>query len=280
MDRHELRRKQAARGSRASPDLTMRTNQKPPAEAGAVPQRPRSRRERRSEAARKPVVHVVMPGMEVARAEIKPRETISAFLRRTGWATKDRKYGWQFKKGLPTVLEVNGENVLRKDWRYQRIASDDVVRFVSFPMGGSGSSGTKQVAGLVALIAVSAFASLVVGPAIAAEFGATAGWLGTAAVGIGGALVINVLERKPGVGNQCDRAEQRSARPDGRRSLPVGRDSFVDRAEGSPDAAPVLRGGDARGLSGLGADNGRGQCFCNVVRFAARTDASAPAGLR
>jgi hypothetical protein len=41
------------------------------------------------------VLHVVMPGMEVARAEIKPRETIAAFLRRTGWATKDKIYGWQ-----------------------------------------------------------------------------------------------------------------------------------------------------------------------------------------
>jgi hypothetical protein len=51
----------------------------------SVPQRSRSRRERRSDAARKPVLHVVMPGMEVAREEIKPRETIAAFLRRTGW---------------------------------------------------------------------------------------------------------------------------------------------------------------------------------------------------
>ncbi|SHJ69729.1 protein of unknown function [Bradyrhizobium lablabi] len=154
------------------------------------PQRSRSRRERRSDAARKPVVHVVMPGMEVARAEIKPRETIAAFLRRTGWATKDKVYGWQFKKGLPTVLEVNGESVLRKNWRTTRIAANDNVRFVSFPMGG-GSNGTKQIIGLVALIAVSAFA-LWAGPAL---FGA--GTIGafatTAAIGIGGSLLINAL---------------------------------------------------------------------------------------
>ncbi|MES2030834.1 MAG: host specificity factor TipJ family phage tail protein [Pseudomonadota bacterium] len=154
------------------------------------PQRSRSRRERRSDAARKPVLHVVMPGCEVARAEIKPRETISAFLRRTGWASKDRQYGWQFKKGLPTVLEVNGEPVLRKFWTSTRIAANDNVRFVSYPLGGQGN-GVKQVIGLVALVAVSAFA-LWAGPALfgAGTFGALAT---TAAIGIGGSLLINAL---------------------------------------------------------------------------------------
>jgi hypothetical protein len=53
----------------------------------------RSCRQRRSDAARKPVLHLVMPGCEVARAEPKPREAIAAFLRRTGWATKDKEFG-------------------------------------------------------------------------------------------------------------------------------------------------------------------------------------------
>ncbi len=154
------------------------------------PQRSRSRREHRSNAARKPVLHLVMPGCEIARAEIKPRETISAFLRRTGWASKDRQYGWQFKKGLPTVLEVNGEPVLRKFWTSTRIAANDNVRFVSYPLGGQGN-GVKQVIGLVALVAVSAFA-LWAGPALfgAGTFGALAT---TAAIGIGGSLLINAL---------------------------------------------------------------------------------------
>jgi hypothetical protein len=65
--------------------------------------RPSSRRDRR--ARREPAIvrHLVMPGLEVARAEARPRETVTAFLRRTGWATRDRKYGWQFRKGLPTA---------------------------------------------------------------------------------------------------------------------------------------------------------------------------------
>ena len=76
---------------------------------------PRSRRARR--ATRPPAVvrHLVMPGLEVTHAEARPRETVTAFLRRTGWATRDRKYGWQFRKGPPTILEIDGEAVLRRD---------------------------------------------------------------------------------------------------------------------------------------------------------------------
>jgi hypothetical protein len=50
-----------------------------------------------------------MPGLEVARAAPRPRESIAGFLRRTGWAVLDRRYGWQFRKGLPTVCEIDGE---------------------------------------------------------------------------------------------------------------------------------------------------------------------------
>jgi sulfur carrier protein ThiS len=174
------------------------------------PQRSRSRRERRSDAARKPVLHVVMPGCEVARAEIKPRETVSAFLRRTGWATKDRKYGWQFKKGLPTVLEVNGEPVLRRFWTTTRIAANDSVRFVSYPLGGQGS-GAKQVIGLVALVALAAFsggiASALLGSSASTVlFGSlTAGQALAAGIVAGGALLINALTApKAGATNAPD----------------------------------------------------------------------------
>src|SRR5215467_7578575 len=85
--------------------------------------RPSSRRGRRAARAPATVRHLVMPGLEVARAEARPRETVTAFLRRTGWATRDRKYGWQFRKGLPTILEINGEAVLRRDWRRRRIGA-------------------------------------------------------------------------------------------------------------------------------------------------------------
>lgn len=170
-------------------------------------ERSRTRRERRSEAARRPVLHVVMPGLEVARAAPRKGETVTAFLRRTGWATRDPKYGWQFRKHLPTILEVNGEPVLRKQWRRTKIAANDNVRFVSYPLGGGRGSTGKQVLGLVALVAVAAFAGPL-GAAFAGGLGLTGtaativGGLATAAIGLGGALLVNALTApKPGATN-------------------------------------------------------------------------------
>ena len=144
---------------------------------------------------RNPVTHLVMPGREICRAQPRKNETISSFLRRTGWARHDRESGWQFKNRLPTVVEVNGASVLRKQWRSTRIAANDNVRFISYPLGGGGNTG-KQILGLVALVAVSAFA-LWGGGLIAGAIGGTAGTivggLATAAIGLGGDPV-NVLE--------------------------------------------------------------------------------------
>jgi hypothetical protein len=138
--------------------------------------RPSSRRDRRARRDPATVRHLVMPGLEVARAEARPRETVTAFLSRTGWATRDRRYGWQFRKGLPTILEINGEAVLRTDWRRRRIGARADVRFVSYPLGGNG--GAKQILGLVSLIAVSAFAFWA-GPIVAGALG----FAGSALVG-------------------------------------------------------------------------------------------------
>ena len=153
---------------------------------------PRSRRERRARREPATVRHLVMPGLEIARAEARPRETVTAFLRRTGWATRDRKYGWQFRKGLPTVLEINGEAVLRGDWRRRHIGARGDVRFVSYPLGGGGNGGAKQILGLVSLIAVSAFAFWA-GPIVAGALGfggsALVGGLATAAIGLGGSQI-------------------------------------------------------------------------------------------
>jgi hypothetical protein len=92
--------------------------EKLPALASAL----RPRRERRARAEPAIVRHVVMPGLEVGSAAARPRETVTAFLRRTQWAARDRHYGWRFRKGLPTILEINGEAVLRKQWTRRRIA--------------------------------------------------------------------------------------------------------------------------------------------------------------
>lgn len=172
-------------------------------------ERSRSRRERRSESVRRPVLHVVMPGLEVAREVPKKGETVTAFLRRTGWAWKDRQYGWQFKKGLPTVLEVNGEPLLRRHWSRRRIAANDNLRFVSHPLGGQGGPSGKQIIGLVALIALTAFsggiAGAILGPTLAntALLGSlTFGQALAGGIVLGGALLINALTApKPGATN-------------------------------------------------------------------------------
>ena len=51
------------------------------------PPTPRSRRERRARTEPAIVRHVVVPGLEVGSGAARPRETVTAFLRRTGWAT-------------------------------------------------------------------------------------------------------------------------------------------------------------------------------------------------
>src|SRR5262245_41638326 len=104
---------------------------------------PRSHRDRRARREPATVQHLVMPGLEVARAEARPRETVTAFLRRTGWATRDRKYGWQFRKGLPTVLEIDGEAV-----RCAGIggagASARAPMFASFPIRSGAMAGASR----------------------------------------------------------------------------------------------------------------------------------------
>jgi hypothetical protein len=103
-------------------------------------------------AARPPatVRHLIMPGLEVARRGATARD---GDVRRTDWATRDRKYSWQFRKGLPTILEINGEAVLRRDWRHRRIG---VLAGSLRLLSAWREWRAKQVVKLVALIAASA----------------------------------------------------------------------------------------------------------------------------
>ena len=151
--------------------------------------------------AMQPIRHIVAPGAEVARAFPRRRETMTAFLRRTGWAKRDRVYGWQFPKGLPTILEINGEPVLRKEWSRRRMKLGDQARFISVPLGTQGGN-NKQVIGLVALAAVGAFAAWAGPAAISAllpsgfapgALATGAGWAVTAGICTGGQLRIDAL---------------------------------------------------------------------------------------
>ena len=156
----------------------------------------------RSQVARKPVTHIALPGYEIARAQPRSRETVTAFLRRTGWATRDPKYGWGFSNGLPTILQVNGEPILRQFWRTTRIAANHNVQFISRPLGGQRGGSGKQVLGLVALVAVAAFAGFA-GPALAGLIPGLSGSALTAvgfgltgAIPITGDIKLNSLRKK------------------------------------------------------------------------------------
>jgi hypothetical protein len=141
-------------------------------------------------AERRSVLHVVAPGLEVAQAVPRKGETVTAFLRRTRWAVKDPRYGWQFRTRLPTYLTVNGEAILRKDWRRTKIAANDNVCFISVPRGGKQG---KQILGLVALVAVAAFAAWAPVGLFGLASGSLAAAGATAAIGLGGALLVNAL---------------------------------------------------------------------------------------
>lgn len=97
------------------------------------------------------VVHILLPGQEVGRAESRARETVAGFLRRTGWKTDI----------LPTICVINDQPIMRADWRRRRIRAADVVEFRTTPLGpgnGGGSSSTKSTLGLIGMIALSALA--------------------------------------------------------------------------------------------------------------------------
>ncbi len=144
------------------------------------------------------VVHRLLPGHEMARADARSGETVATFLRRTQWARRDRRHGWQFR--LPTILVVNGRPVLRKAWRRTRIAPNDQVEFLSRPGDVFNSASGRSILGLAAVIGLSLLAPGI-GAAIGGSlFGLALGGAGTtiasligAGVVLGGTLLVNTL---------------------------------------------------------------------------------------
>lgn len=135
--------------------------------ASRISNRNRAVSEQRS-SARRPlpdIRHIVLPFAVQASAAPIERERIADFLVRVGWST-DR---------LPTILVINGKPVLRRFWKRRRIKSDDRVEFWSRPWGGAQGGSGKQIIGIVALIALAAFAPYIAGPAglnlVAGSFG-------------------------------------------------------------------------------------------------------------
>src|SRR5262245_46820045 len=101
----------------------------------------------RSENARTAIHHITLPFALTAQAEPLPGERVAGFLERVGWRFQ-----------LPTICVVNGQPLLRRQWKRRRIRATDRVEFWSRPWGGSGSGSGKTIIGIVALVALAAFA--------------------------------------------------------------------------------------------------------------------------
>ncbi len=148
--------------------------------------------------------HIILPGHTIRTAKVKRRETIARFLQRVGW-----------KFNLPTVCVVNGEFILRKNrgWKRYRLKAGDDIVFQSRPWfgrhGGGGASTTKAVAGLVALVALTAIAPW------AAQWawfgigmtGLAPQWLSVGLV-LGGAFLINSLIAPKPASTDSDQPDQ------------------------------------------------------------------------
>lgn len=145
-----------------------------------------------------PVLHVMLPGGEVARLAPRPAESIANFITRSGWPINE----W----ATICVLTRNGETgpVMRADWR-QRIRKGDQIVFLSRPRGGAG--GTKNLIALLGMVAISALAPGV-GQAIAGSvfglaagttaYGITAAVAGVAVAAGAGAALQTLMRSAPG----------------------------------------------------------------------------------
>lgn len=139
-----------------------------------------------------PVLHIAAPGIELARAMPRARETVAGFLRRIGWSTTR----------TPTICIVNGEPVLRAQWRKTRIKAGMSVLFQSLPRGGSMNG--ASVAGLLGMIALTALAPWAAG-GIATALGIS-GAIGTqiisGAILLGGGFLLSTLTAVKSGGSQ------------------------------------------------------------------------------
>ncbi|WP_371346457.1 host specificity factor TipJ family phage tail protein [Ancylobacter sp. IITR112] len=135
-----------------------------------------------------PVLHIAAPGIELARAMPKARETVAGFLRRTGWSTTR----------TPTICVVNGEPVLRAMWRKTRIKAGMSVLFQSLPRGGSMNG--SSIAGLLGMIALTALAPWAGGLAFGA--GTLGASIVSGAILLGGGFLLSTLTAVKAGGDQ------------------------------------------------------------------------------
>lgn len=152
-----------------------------------------------------PVLHVMLPGGEVARLVPKPRESLKRFIARAGWPINE----W----ATICVRTRGGETgpLMRADWR-ERIRKGDQIVFLSRPRGGAG--GTKNLIALLGMVAISALApgigTAVAGSVLGLTAGTTAASVAASVIGVGvavgaGAALQTLMRSAPG--GQTDGAQ-------------------------------------------------------------------------
>ncbi len=112
--------------------------------------------------------------------------------------------GWLDGRGIrefdrPTFCLINGRPLLRAEWRTTLITTNDVVSFVTLPLGGGGGGGFKNPLRILLMIAVM-IAAPYIGGAIAGVLGITSTfWISAITVGVGliGTTLVNVLIPPP-----------------------------------------------------------------------------------
>jgi hypothetical protein len=106
---------------------------------------------------------------------------------------------------LPTIAVLDGEPILRGLWNVRMIDPSDTLFFISMPKGGGGGGGGqgKQIAGLIAALALSVAAPMIGGMVAGSLFAAgTIGFsltssLVAGAIMVGGSLLLNALYSPP-----------------------------------------------------------------------------------
>jgi len=124
--------------------------------------------------------------------KLKRVQSIGRFVRRTQRRrTVVREVGGRRLRVFvqPTLVQLNGRPVLRRDWSTTMIGPLDVVYFRALPAGGQGGSNPL---GAILAIAV-AIAVPVVGPMLGAALGFAAGSLGAALVTAGVGLALSAI---------------------------------------------------------------------------------------
>lgn len=182
------------------------------------------------------------------RPSINRKEGIAIPGKSLRWTVKQKGLIVNGRRVSPFIVSINGKPIVEKHWGY-KIRDNDLIVIQHLPKGGGGSNPLKIVAMLAIVVA-----SFYTGGLAGAAYGAAWGAVASAAVSIGGTLLLNMMFPPPsmglgGFGSSASASPTYSLSPSGNRarvleSIPV----LYGREKITPDyaAAPYteIQGSD------------------------------------